>query len=155
MQRGVNEDTANLTNNKKPNIVAIIVTYHPDINLLSKQIDLLTPQVTETILVDNGSSCDVNDWNNQREQKVVSVITLGDNRGIAAAHNKGIEWAKNRGADYVLLMDQDSLPAPNLVEKLVSTLSQQVLPAAAGPRYLDERQNNPPPFIHTAHEGAV
>lgn len=132
---------------KRPITTAIIVTYHPDLDLLNKQLSLLIPQVANIVLVDNGSSNDLVKWNNQREQKASDVITLGENLGIASAHNKGIEWARSRGAEYVLLMDQDSLPAPNMVEKLISIISIETLPAAVGPRYLDERQNNPPPFI--------
>ncbi|MGZ4960718.1 MAG: glycosyltransferase family 2 protein, partial [Methylomonas sp.] len=50
-------------------------------------------------------------------------------------------------AEFILLMDQDSIPASDMVEKLVSAISKQPSPAAVGPRYLDERQDNPPPFI--------
>jgi rhamnosyltransferase len=75
------------------------------------------------------------------------LLRLGENRGIADAQNVGIQWARNREAEFVLLMDQDSIPAPDMAEKLISAISEQPSPAAAGPRYLDERQDNPPPFI--------
>ena len=136
-----------MTNIKKNQVVAIVVTYHPDLDLLSAQLTRLVSQVSDIVLVDNGSSCDLGAWKNNLEYSTVSVIPLGDNRGIATAHNKGIEWARKQGADYVLLMDQDSLPAPNMVEKLIAAIKDKPLAAAAGPRYLDERQNNPPPFI--------
>lgn len=132
---------------QRPLIAAIIVTYHPDLDLLGKQVAQLASQVTDIVLVDNGSACDLLGWNSQREQKVTDVITLGVNLGIATAHNVGIKWARERGVEFVLLMDQDSLPAIDMVEKLVSAISGLTLPAAVGPRYLDVRQNNPPPFV--------
>jgi rhamnosyltransferase len=136
-----------MTSEMQSYVVAIVVTYHPDLVLLGALLTRLAPQVADVILVDNGSPCDIVTWNAQREPAAVGVIALGENRGIAAAQNVGIQWARNRGAGFVLLMDQDSIPAPDMVEKLISTISEHALPAAAGPRYLDERQDNPPPFI--------
>lgn len=136
-----------MTNEMQPYVVAIVVTYHPDLDLLGAQLTRLAPQVTDVVLVDNGSLCDLIAWNAQRIPAAAAVIALGENRGIAAAHNAGIQWARNRRAEFVLLMDQDSIPAPEMVERLASALSAQSSPAAVGPRYLDERQDNPPPFI--------
>jgi rhamnosyltransferase len=129
-----------------PYVVAIVVTYNPDLDLLAAQLTLLKPQVTSVILVDNGSSSDVADWNSAQQVSATAVIALGDNFGVAAAHNAGIQWARDQNAQYVLLMDQDSLPEADMVQKLISGLVGP-LSAAAGSRYLDPRQNNPPPFI--------
>ena len=130
-----------------PHITAVIVTYHPDLGLLSQQLILLSPQVSHVVIVDNGSPCDLASWNLKQKKPVTEILLLGENRGIATAHNTGISWAKNHNSDYVLLMDQDSLPAANMVEMLFLSLKDKPMAAAAGPRYLDERQNNPPPFI--------
>jgi rhamnosyltransferase len=131
----------------RPYVVAIVVTYDPDLDLLSEQLSRLIPQVTEAILIDNGSLCDLVAWNALRESAAAAVIALGENHGIAAAHNVGIQWARNRNAQYVLLMDQDSIPEPDMVQQLVFAISKRLSAAAVGSRYLDERQNNPPPFI--------
>lgn len=136
-----------MTQSQKSTVTAVVVTYHPSIRVLSQLLDTLRPQVTSLILIDNGSSVDLAAWNNERGKQENDVVQLGENRGIAIAQNVGIQWARNRGAQFVLLMDQDSIPAPDMVEKLISAISEQPNPAAAGPRYLDERQNNPPPFI--------
>ncbi|MDP2025006.1 glycosyltransferase family 2 protein [Sulfuriferula sp.] len=131
----------------RPSVVAVVVTYQPALEVLKQLLDALVPQVTSVVVVDNGSHSDLAAWNSERDTRVVELLRLGENRGIAAAQNAGIQWARNRGARFVLLMDQDSIPAPDMVEKLVSTISEQDSPATAGPRYLDERQDNPPPFI--------
>lgn len=72
------------------------------------------------------------------------------NLGIAAAQNIGIDIGLQGGADYILLSDQDSVPASNMVKELVDAaelLRQSVRLACVGPCYLDVRQKNPPPFL--------
>ena len=46
------------------------------------------------------------------------LIAPRENLGVAAAQNQGIEWAKQQGATHVLLLDQDSLPHPDMVARL-------------------------------------
>jgi rhamnosyltransferase len=68
-------------------------------------------------------------------------MALGDNFGVAYAHNRGIEWTRAKGYAYELILDQDSVPAPAMVERLQSALetarAQGLRIAAAGPRYVD------------------
>ena len=134
-----------MTRLDRAGVVAVVVTYQPALDVLEQLLDALIPQATSVVVVDNGSHSDLAAWNSERDIRAVELLLLGENRGIAAAQNAGIQWARNRGAGYVLLMDQDSIPAADMVEKLVSTVSKQDSPATAGPRYLDERQDNPPP----------
>jgi rhamnosyltransferase len=136
-----------MTQSYRAGVVAVVVTYQPALEVLKQLLYALVPQVTSVVVVDNGSDSDLLAWDSERDARDVELLRLGENRGIAAAQNAGIQWARNRGARFVLLMDQDSIPAPDMVEKLVSTISEQASPATAGPRYLDERQDNPPPFI--------
>ncbi len=128
-------------------VVAIVVTYQPALEVLGQLLDALIPQVASVVIVDNGSRCDLAAWNSRRHADVVELLRLGENRGIAAAQNVGIQRARACKANFVLLLDQDSIPAPDMVASLVSAISDERLPAAAGPRYLDPRQENPPPFI--------
>jgi rhamnosyltransferase len=128
-------------------IVAVVVSYQPDLHVLTSLINIIATQVTKIIVVDNGSDTNISEWNDKRENDAVELILLNENRGIAAAQNIGIQWARDKNAGFVLLMDQDSLPAHDMVLQLAQALSTQAMPAAAGPRYLDKRQNNPPPFL--------
>ncbi|MGA9032717.1 MAG: glycosyltransferase family 2 protein [Sulfuricaulis sp.] len=128
-------------------VVAIVVTYQPVLEVLRKLLDALIPQVESVVVVDNGSHADFQAWSNERQTRNVEVLLLGENRGVAVAHNTGIQWARNHGARFVLLMDQDSIPSPDMVDKLVAATSELPSLAAVGPRYLDERHDNPPPFI--------
>ena len=99
------------------------------------------------VMVDNGSNCGLAKWLENRTDGPIDLLELAENRGIAAAQNIGIQRAKEHGARFVLLMDQDSIPAHDMVDILVASLIERPSSAAAGPRYLDTRQNNPPPFI--------
>lgn len=136
-----------MTPSHRPSVVAVVVTYQPPLKALEQLLDALAPQITSVVVVDNGSDFDLAAWNRERVTPAVALLRLGENLGIAAAQNVGIQWARKRRAEFVLLMDQDSVPAPDMVEKLVSAIAKQSSPAAVGPRYLDERQDNPPPFI--------
>lgn len=136
-----------MTQSHKSGITAVVVTYEPALEVLEQLLDALVPQVAFVVVVDNGSHSDLAAWNSKRDTRAIGLLQLGENRGIAIAQNIGIQWARNRGAGFVLLMDQDSIPLPDMVEKLVSAISEQASPATAGPRYLDERQDNHPPFI--------
>jgi rhamnosyltransferase len=132
-------------------IIAIIVTYKPNLIELSHLIDLLINQVDRTIIVHNGSASELNSLLADRNDPHVYPMPLGTNMGIATAHNAGIAWAKEQGAKYIVLFDQDSQPAPDMIQNLVTAsleMSEKGYAVAAiGPNYLDPRQNNPPPFI--------
>ncbi|WP_375450212.1 glycosyltransferase [uncultured Devosia sp.] len=44
------------------------------------------------------------------------VIALDENKGIAKAQNIGIAHAQERRVEYILLLDQDSVPSNGMVE---------------------------------------
>lgn len=136
---------AGITGGRQAPVVAVVVTYFPDLGLLGRQLTCLLPQVAHIVIIDNGSTINLKSWNAQRTLANTSaathVIALGENRGIAAAQNAGIAWAQQQQAEFVLLMDQDSIPAPDMVASLLSAIVALPAPvAAAGPRYWDERQ---------------
>lgn len=134
-----------------PGVVAVIVTYHPARGALAELLAALAGQVDRVVAVDNGSDPATLAWLSGQDTDRFHLLPLGDNLGVAAAQNRGMGWARQQGADYVVLFDQDSLPAADMVARLRAAVDthrargDQV--AAAGPRYLDPRQNNPPPFL--------
>ena len=132
-------------------VVAIVVSYQPDLGALSALLTTLAMQVAQIVVVDNGSDTDVAGWLAARRDVRVHGLRLGENRGVATAQNAGISWARERGAHYVVLFDQDSEPAPDMVERLVGAAetmaAQGYAVAAVGPRHFDVRRGNPPPFI--------
>lgn len=109
-----------------PRVGAVVVSYHPEPELLSALLRALSPQVAQIVVVDNGSP---------REQLAaaqgapsllaadpqnVQWQLLGDNLGIAAAHNRGLAPLLAQGMDFVLLFDQDSEPRPDMVAQLLA-----------------------------------
>jgi len=118
----------------KNGVCAVIVTYHPAPDELSRLLDAVLPQVADVVVVDNGSAVNVKVLLAGRG---VTVLSLGDNLGVAAGFNRGIAWAEERGSVQVLLLDQDSIPAADMVARLRDALTdltaqgEQV--AAVGP----------------------
>ncbi|MCP5305428.1 MAG: glycosyltransferase family 2 protein [Chromatiaceae bacterium] len=129
-------------------VIGVVVTYEPDPQSLQRLLAAALPQVAALVLVHNGNEAPSVTLPAGAE---VQILTLGDNLGIARAQNEGIGWARGRAATHVLLFDQDSVPAPDMLERLLHAEEQLagsgVPVAALGPRYLDPRQDNPPPFL--------
>ncbi len=136
-------------------IVAVVVTYRPEPDTLIRLLGALASQVSFTVVVDNGPAPGIERWLFHRlpagSHQHVFPVSLNENRGIAAAQNIGIAWARKRGADYVMLSDQDSIPGEAMVEELLAVAEQLRRQgerlACVGPRYLDPRHDNPPPFL--------
>jgi rhamnosyltransferase len=132
-------------------VVAVVVTYNPEHEVLQRLLDVLAPQVESIVIVDNGSSVGLSIAGKRGRSGVAEVLCLGENRGIATAQNVGIQWARDRGAEFVLLMDQDSEPASDMVAQLLAAISslraagQDV--ACVGPFYTDHRHGNLSPFV--------
>jgi rhamnosyltransferase len=127
-------------------VIAVVVTYQPDLDVLARLLDALVRQVDLTCVVDNGSLSNVSSCADRFSPRQVTVIRLDRNMGIAFAQNRGIEFAREQKAQFVLLMDQDSLPEDGMVQKLLWAAIKKNA-GAVGPRYQDPRHENPPPFI--------
>jgi len=132
-------------------IAAVIVTYHPEPARLSALLDVIGSQVESVIIVDNGSP-GMADWLGESAgARGCGLELLERNTGVAAAHNVGIAKARLARADAVLLLDQDSLPAANMVAELrrafVALTTAGEVVGAVGPRQIDERTGHHAPFV--------
>jgi rhamnosyltransferase len=102
-------------------VCAVIVTYNPDMAKLSEAISALRPQVAGIVVVDNGSLPNAMAWlRRQQGGERITLLPQGRNTGVAAAQNQAIRWAREQGFGFVLIMDQDSVPAPDMVDALRS-----------------------------------
>ena len=134
-------------------ICAIVVTYQPDIELLRESVLTSRAQVERLVVVDNASAVKTRQ---QLENFVSDVgcefLQLGENLGVAAAQNRGVAWARQHDCSHVLLLDQDSVPSPDMVERLLAAMEGLVeggtRVAAVGPRLVDRRTGLSTPFIH-------
>lgn len=119
-----------------------MVTYRPAVDQALALVDALAPQVDTVVVVDNGSpAADVGALRDRLTVHGGELVALGENLGIAAAQNVGIARARALGARFVLLSDQDSLPAPDMVDRLLAGFAAAARGpvAAVGPITTDER----------------
>lgn len=104
-------------------VVAIIVTYNSDIDVLVSQYQNLVSQVEGIVYVDNGSAnYDEIIENLTRivgESKGVKYIHNEINKGLGYAHNQGVELAGTLRASSVLILDHDSIVEPSFVQNLL------------------------------------
>lgn len=131
-------------------VLAITVCYKPECDLLSKSVAALMEQGCDVLLVDNASS-NVEDIRQSAHTTNSTLIELDQNLGLGAAHNIGIKYAQKHDYDYVLIMDQDSLPLPHMVASLVVANQQKSannMPVSAtGVTYLNVDNGNESFFI--------
>lgn len=121
---------------------AIVVSFNPDLSLLHSQLSLLIHQVEKIWLVDNASSQSLVKWvTDLNLLDRLTLIQMPSNLGLGAAQNVGIQHAQFTGASHVLILDQDSQPLPNMVERLLASsiqLESEGVPVAAlAPVYAD------------------
>ncbi len=125
-------------------LACIIVTYHPDMQMLEHQLETL-PESAALMLVDNTSDTDTAEAlrNLLVRRKRKCLIFNDHNMGLAAAINQGVRQIKIRWPDthFVLLLDQDSEPLPGSVEilmkKFVSFKDSSPPIGCVGPNLLD------------------
>lgn len=116
-------------------VVAVVVTYRPDLESTTALLRALVPQVASLVVVDNGSGrTTVEALRSAARALGAHVLPMGTNQGIAAAQNAGIDWARGEGAAFVLLSDQDSLPHPDMVERLLAGYDRAIADTVAGLR---------------------
>lgn len=120
----------------RESIVAVIPVYRPDPDRLDRVLAAVAPQVSRIVVVDNGgrfpeavgpADC------------ALEVIRMPHNVGVAAALNAGVQRASASGAAAFLFLDQDSVPSPDMVWRLVEAWraksSMGVKVAACGPSH--------------------
>jgi len=101
-------------------VVAVIVSHDPDPGL-EDVLSAALAQCDRVVLVDNASRDDIRRRLRDRAaaEKSLTLVENADNRGLASAQNQGLEIARGLGADWILLLDDDSVPAPDMVRRLL------------------------------------
>ncbi|WP_410054145.1 rhamnosyltransferase [Cupriavidus sp. BIC8F] len=128
------------------------MSFRPDLGALQQLLLALCAQVRVVYVVDNGSGHAVVELlSSFAAGRNIELIALPINCGIAAAHNIGIRRVAELGLEYVVLFDQDSLPAADMIDRLVD--AQRLLAAhgarvaAVGPVSVDRRTGTLGKFV--------
>lgn len=91
---------------------------------------------TEVILVDNGSK-DGSFEKLKSAYPTVTFVELKKNMGFAGANNIAISMAIQNGADYVFLLNNDTIVQSSIIEKLVDVYSKDPTIGIVGTTILD------------------
>lgn len=130
-----------------PTVIVVITVYNPRVHDFLFNFRRLKESNLNVIVVNDGSKFDSGDYEEfSKAVKDLSfeLINHEFNRGIASALNSGIRRALSMGTDYVLLLDQDSLVAGNVVkdlllaDELLRKAGRQI--AAIGPTPVDVKE---------------
>jgi GT2 family glycosyltransferase len=103
-------------------VCAVMVTYRTG-RRLRRNLPATLEQVDRVIVVDNGSDSEtlaMLDELAHASAGRLAVIANHCNLGLARAQNQGIARATSDGYRWVLLLDDDSLPAPGMVAALLA-----------------------------------
>jgi rhamnosyltransferase len=109
-----------------PKIVAVTVTYNIEASF-QEALESYLGQVEQVIIVDNSTQRVsrerlihmAQDWGER-----VNLIRNDQNLGLARAQNMGITVALEQDADWILMMDDDSLAGPEMVVRLIQAMTR-------------------------------
>ncbi len=103
---------------KNHGVCAVVVTYNR-LELLKQCVEALRAQSTgcDILIVDNASTDGTAQW--AAGQQDCRYRNTGSNLGGAGGFNRGMRWAVEAGYEFVWIMDDDTLPEPDALEKLL------------------------------------
>lgn len=90
----------------------------------------------QIVIVDNGSQDDSVAQLRARFGEAIHLIEHPINLGFAGGNNLGIEWALAAGAEWVLLVNNDTVVAPTFFQELLTVVEQQPHHQIFGPLIL-------------------
>ena len=93
-------------------ILTGIVTYNPDIGRLKQNLETITDQTDELLIIDNASE----NFSQIKTLAAGKFIELEKNHGIAYALRRLMDFANKNGYDWVLTLDQDSVACQMILE---------------------------------------
>lgn len=135
-------------------VVAVVVIYQPALAALSTLLQALAAQQTalaQCVIVDNGCDAALRQSLQAGLASSATWLQQAHNLGLASGLNIGIRHALAQQASHVLLFDQDSQPAPDMLGQLLAAeqrlLAQGIAPAALGPVYRNAGATDIAPVI--------
>lgn len=105
-------------------IVAVIVAYHPPPDF-PERVQAVAEEAERVIIVDNAPP---QDYAHMERMQRVEYIRNAHNLGVGAALNQGIRLALAAQAQWVLLLDHDSVPVPGMAAAMLEALAEYADP---------------------------
>jgi GT2 family glycosyltransferase len=110
---------------KDPLVTVVVLNWNLPAETMACVSSLLAGdyQHQRILVVDNGSTDDSVLQLRHCFGDRVTIVETGTNLYYAGGNNVGIEWALAAGADYILILNNDTVVAPDMVSRLVRTAS--------------------------------
>jgi GT2 family glycosyltransferase len=124
-----------------PNVAIVVLNYNglDDTRRCLESLRAISYPRLSVVLVDNASA---DDPTAAARRCLPGVVTIrnGANLGYAGGNNRGIQSALSAGADYVIVLNNDTVVAPTLVADLLAVFRADDMLGIVGPvvNYLDE-----------------
>lgn len=123
-----------MTRSSWPQVIIIVINWNGHRDTLDCLASLreLDYDNFEIVLVDNGSAPE--DVRALRAgMGTVRLIEMVENTGFVRGNNAGIALARQLGAEYVMLLNNDTTVAPDLLMQLMDVITRDETIAAVGP----------------------
>ncbi|TWJ32607.1 glycosyltransferase family 2 protein [Geobacter argillaceus] len=102
-------------------IAGVVILYNPEDEVI-ENIRCCADQVETLFVIDNSASINIDLIERIKKIEQVRYLWNERNLGLATALNMGAAKAIEHGSDYLLTMDQDSRPAPDMVARMLDCL---------------------------------
>lgn len=118
----------------QPAVSIIVLNYNGREDTLAclRSLEHLTYSRTNVIMVDNDSA-DGTVEAVRKAHPAVTIIETGANLGFTGGNNRAIQYALEHQADYILLLNNDTIVAPDFLNIMVEVMEQDLTIGVSGP----------------------
>lgn len=105
-----------------PKVIASILSWNSDVPTVRRSLTIFRSEVDHVIICDNGSRSEVQAGLKELGKEFgdfVSFVWNGENLGNAAGLNRGVSRAMELGADWIMPIDDNSVPTPGMTRLLL------------------------------------
>src|SRR4030095_16704981 len=105
-----------------PSVSAVVLTYNRK-DLLNRCLAAIAAQTSSCeriIVVDNGSTDNTAEWVIEEYGETAELYRLPQNTGSSGGFNMAMRIGYERGDDLIWLMDDDVVPEPDALERLIA-----------------------------------
>lgn len=125
------------SNDKK--IAAGITLFNPETERLRENIKATLSQVGHLYIIDNDSNNTAGIKVEYSTDDRVTIISNDQNKGVAAALNQMCNAAIEDGFEWIMTLDQDSLPEGDIIEKYLPYIEKSEV-ALITPKFSDDNE---------------